>query len=231
VIGLAIPFLHLPPPSCVTFTTGHGMTQQRKKSSLNTEPVADEAKAHALRQYNDTDGHFSLVRNFHLADLVTIMNGVCGAFSIFSSARYLVTKDPDFLWTALWLPLAGCMFDLFDGKIARWRKASSMLGQELDSLADLISFGVAPSLLAFVVGLRTWLDTVILTGFVCCGLARLARFNATVALIPKDTSGKSNYLKDFPFRLPSSLLACYLTGSGWGGRSTLKVFHWVRSHS
>jgi CDP-diacylglycerol--serine O-phosphatidyltransferase len=77
-------------------------------------------------------------RNFHLADLVTIMNGVCGAFSIFSSARYLVAKDPDDLWTALWLPLAGCMFDLFDGKIARWRKASSMLGQELDSLADLV---------------------------------------------------------------------------------------------
>ena len=66
------------------------------------------------------------------------MNGVCGAFSIFSSARYLVTKDQNYLWTALWLPLAGCMFDLFDGKIARWRKASSMLGQELDSLADLV---------------------------------------------------------------------------------------------
>ena len=80
----------------------------------------------------------TLNRNFHLADLVTIMNGVCGAFSIFSSARYLVTKDPNYLWTALWLPLAGCMFDLFDGKIARWRKASSMLGQELDSLADLV---------------------------------------------------------------------------------------------
>jgi len=66
------------------------------------------------------------------------MNGVCGALSVFSSARYLVTKDPDYLWTALWLPLAGCMFDVFDGKIARWRKASSMLGQELDSLADLV---------------------------------------------------------------------------------------------
>ena len=49
-----------------------------------------------------------------------------------------MTKDQDYLWTALWLPLAGCMFDLFDGKIARWRKSSSMLGQELDSLADLV---------------------------------------------------------------------------------------------
>ncbi|KAF9052948.1 CDP-diacylglycerol-serine O-phosphatidyltransferase [Panaeolus papilionaceus] len=157
----------------------------------------------ALHQYQDTDGHFSLVRNFRLADLVTIMNGVCGSFSIFSSARYLVSNDLDYLWLAMVFPLAGLMFDFFDGKVARWRKSSSLLGQELDSLADLISFGVAPSLLAFVVGLRTYLDTVILTGFICCGLARLARFNATVALVPKNTSGKAKYFEGLP--IPSSL--------------------------
>jgi len=77
-------------------------------------------------------------RNFRLADLVTIMNGVCGSFSIFSSARYLMTNDVDYLWFALALPLAGLMFDFLDGKVARWRKSSSMLGQELDSLADLV---------------------------------------------------------------------------------------------
>jgi phosphatidylserine synthase len=77
-------------------------------------------------------------RNFRLADLVTIMNGVCGSFSIFSSARYLLTNDPDYLWTAMAFPLAGLMFDFLDGKVARWRKSTSMLGQELDSLADLV---------------------------------------------------------------------------------------------
>jgi len=66
------------------------------------------------------------------------MNGVCGSFSIFSSARYLLTNDPDYLWTAMAFPLAGLMFDFLDGKVARWRKSSSMLGQELDSLADLV---------------------------------------------------------------------------------------------
>jgi len=162
-----------------------------------------EQKAHALHQYEDTEGHFSLVRNFRLADLVTIMNGVCGSFSIFSSARYLLTNDPDYLWSAMAFPLAGLMFDFMDGKVARWRKSSSMLGQELDSLADLISFGVAPSLLGFVVGLRTYLDTVILTGFICCGLARLARFNATVALVPKNNVGKAKYFEGLP--IPSSL--------------------------
>lgn len=86
-------------------------------------------------------------RNFRLADLVTVMNGVCGSLSIFSSARYLLTNDIDDLWTALSFPLAGLMFDFFDGKVARWRKSSSMLGQELDSLADLVgivfSYGLA----------------------------------------------------------------------------------------
>lgn len=67
------------------------------------------------------------------------MNGVCGSFSVFSSARYLLTNDVDYLWTALSFPLAGLMFDFLDGKVARWRKSSSMLGQELDSLADLVS--------------------------------------------------------------------------------------------
>jgi len=190
---------------------------QRKSTHSNNNGTVDHAKADALAQYIDTNGHFSLVRNFRLADLVTIMNGVCGAFSVFSSARYLLTNDEDYLWTALFLPVAGCMFDALDGKIARWRKSSSMLGQELDSLADLISFGVAPALLAFTVGLRTCLDTVILTGFICCGLARLARFNATVALVPKDASGKSRYFEGLP--IPSSLVLVavlsYWTRMGW----------------
>ncbi|KAG2157374.1 hypothetical protein DEU56DRAFT_845507 [Suillus clintonianus] len=171
----------------------------------------------SLQQYNDTDGHFSLVRNFRLADLVTIMNGVCGSFSIFSSAQYLLTNDDDYLMWALALPLAGLMFDFMDGKVARWRKSSSMLGQELDSLADLVSFGVAPAVVAFAVGLRTYLDTVCLTGFICCGLARLARFNATVALIPKDATGKSRYFEGLP--IPSSLglvaILSYWARRGW----------------
>lgn len=78
------------------------------------------------------------LRNFRLADLITIMNGFCGAFSIFSSARYLVTQDEGYLWSALSFPMAGLMFDFFDGKVARWRNSSSLLGQELDSLADLV---------------------------------------------------------------------------------------------
>lgn len=66
------------------------------------------------------------------------MNGFCGAQSIFNSCRFLVTSDPKYIWFALWFPFFGAIFDLLDGKIARWRQSSSMLGQELDSLADSV---------------------------------------------------------------------------------------------
>ncbi|KAL5529238.1 hypothetical protein ACEPAG_5223 [Sanghuangporus baumii] len=193
------------------------MSETRQRKTFNQAEVNGDGKAIALQQYIDSEGHFSLVRNFRLADLITIMNGFCGSFSIFSSGRYLITNDESHLYAALAYPLAGLMFDFFDGKVARWRKSSSMLGQELDSLADLISFGVAPALLAFVVGLRTFLDTVVLAVFVCCGLARLARFNATVASVPKDESGKAKFFEGLP--IPSSLglvaLLTYWTSRGW----------------
>ncbi|THH14339.1 hypothetical protein EW146_g5971 [Bondarzewia mesenterica] len=190
---------------------------QRKSAKCSTHNGDEKPPAAVLHQYQERDGHFSLVRNFRLADLVTIMNGFCGSFSVFSSARYLLTNDESYLWMAHVFPLAGLMFDFLDGKVARWRKSSSMLGQELDSLADLISFGVAPAVLAFAVGLRTTLDTVVLTGFICCGLARLARFNATVALVPKDAAGKAQYFEGLP--IPSSLglvsILAWWTKKGW----------------
>jgi len=189
----------------------------QKPTKVNGGKSDDVKQAVALQKYNDTDGHFSLVRNFRLADLVTIMNGFCGSFSIFSSAQFLITNDKSYLHAALAYPLAGLMFDFLDGKVARWRQSSSLLGQELDSLADLISFGVAPALLAFVIGLRTYLDTVVLTGAICCGIARLARFNATVASVPKDKTGKSKYFEGLP--IPSSLglvaVMAYWTRQGW----------------
>ncbi|KAI5283383.1 CDP-diacylglycerol-serine O-phosphatidyltransferase, partial [Ascosphaera aggregata] len=81
--------------------------------------------------------------------------------SIFSSMRYMLTSDPSRLcnmWIALALMPFALLFDFMDGKIARWRQKSSLMGQELDSLADLISFGLAPACAAFALGMRTPLD-------------------------------------------------------------------------
>ena len=165
--------------------------------------------------------------NFRLADLITIMNGVCGCLSILSSARYLSLSSNlpgplteaalQTLYFAHLLPILGFGFDALDGKVARWMGGGSMLGQEMDSLADLVSFGVAPATLAFTLGLRTPLDCLALLLFVSGGLARLARFNATVALIPADASGKSKYFEGLP--IPSSLfltsMMAWWVKQGW----------------
>lgn len=85
-------------------------------------------------------GHFSLARALHLADLITELNAFCGVMSVFSSMRY-VLGDPartGALWGALAFMPFGLFFDFLDGKVARWRRKSSLMGQELDSLADLV---------------------------------------------------------------------------------------------
>lgn len=173
------------------------------KTATNTNG-GQEGNHAELIKFIETNGHFSLVRNFHLADAFTLMNGFCGAQSLFASGRYLTSSDPRHAWTALWFPLFGAIFDLLDGKVARWRNSSSMLGQELDSLADSLSFGAAPAFAAFTLGLRLPLDTLLLTLFVCAGIARLARFNVTTASVPHDAKGKAQYFEGLP--IPSSLV-------------------------
>ncbi|KAJ8659156.1 CDP-diacylglycerol-serine O-phosphatidyltransferase [Lichtheimia ornata] len=160
--------------------------------------------------------HFTIIRNFYLADVITLMNGVCGIMSVFSSMRYLLTNEIGDLYSAMGFMPFGLFFDFMDGRVARWRNNASLLGQELDSLADLISFGMAPAALAFAMGMRTYLDTIILTYFVCCGIARLARFNATVASQPKDTSGKIKYFEGTPIPTSLTLVAiiAYLVSRG-----------------
>ncbi|KAF2717373.1 CDP-diacylglycerol-serine O-phosphatidyltransferase [Polychaeton citri CBS 116435] len=166
-------------------------------------------------------GHFSLVRAYHLADLITLMNGFCGVNSIISSLRYCLNPDPASNRAAIYAALAfiplGLFFDFFDGKVARWRNKSSMMGAELDSLADLISFGVSPAVAAFAIGLRTPIDQFLLTLFVLAGLARLARFNVTAGSIPHDASGKAKYFEGLP--IPTSLSIVSL------------MAYWVRSGS
>lgn len=161
-------------------------------------------------------GHFSMIKAMHLADLITEMNGFCGFMSILSSMRYCLGDPSSYtnLWLALGFMPLGLFFDFFDGKVARWRNKSSLMGQELDSLADLVSFGVSPAAAAFAIGFRSPVDTLFLTFYVLCGLTRLARFNVTVAMLPKDKSGKSKYFEGTPIPFAcltvSTMMAVFL---------------------
>jgi CDP-diacylglycerol--serine O-phosphatidyltransferase len=143
-----------------------------------------------------------MIRSFVLADFLTLGNGFCGSGSVLAAMQYLVTADGKWLVTSMALLPLALVFDFADGRVARWRHRSSVLGADLDSLADVISFGMAPAAVGFAVGLRGMLDVVVLLYFVACGVSRLARFNATAESL-SDDNGKVKYFEGTP--IPTSV--------------------------
>src|SRR3954470_13025703 len=123
--------------------------------------------------------HFSMIRGFQLADFFTLANAACGMGAVFFSMIYIGSRSVNHVFAAAALVMAALVLDMLDGRIARWRRRHSALGRELDSLSDIISFGVAPAALGFAAGMRGGWDWIALLYFVCCGVSRLARFNVT----------------------------------------------------
>jgi CDP-diacylglycerol--serine O-phosphatidyltransferase len=146
---------------------------------------------------------FSMIREFHLADWFTLANAVCGTGALFSVLTYLQTTDVRHIYFACGMVFAALIFDVLDGRIARWRQKSSGMGRELDSLADVISFGVAPAVIGYGCGMQGLYDRIVLTCFVACGVSRLARYNVTAEALSED-GGKVKYFEGTP--IPTSLL-------------------------
>ena len=157
-----------------------------------------------------------MIRGFHLADLFTLANAACGMAAIFLAMVHVGTHSVShFMWAAAMAP-AALIFDVLDGRIARWRREHSALGRELDSLSDVISFGVAPAALAYAAGLRGGWDIVALIYFVCCGVSRLARYNVTAERL-SEGSGKVAYFEGTP--IPTTfLLTAVQAFAGWQER-------------
>src|SRR6188472_3266252 len=155
--------------------------------------------------------HLSMLRSYTPADVLTAGNAACGTTAIFLCLDYVATDERRFLWIAfVLLPLA-LVLDVLDGYVARFdRRHQSVLGADLDSLADVISFGVAPAVLGFTLGLRGGWDMTILAYFVVCGVSRLARFNVTAADLADSQTGKVKYFEGTP--IPTSILIVLLLG-------------------
>ena len=160
--------------------------------------------------------HFSMLRDFQLADWFTLANAFCGTGAIFAAMRFLQDgRVGDLLLGMALIPLA-FVFDALDGRVARWRKSSSTLGRELDSLADVISFGVAPAALAYACGMQGGWDWLVLSGFVCCGVSRLARYNVTAETLA-DGGDKVKYFEGTP--IPTSVaIVGLLAWLAWSDR-------------
>ena len=150
---------------------------------------------------------FSMIREFHLADWFTLANAICGMGAMFSMMTYLQVHDVVHVYFAGALVVAAFVFDVLDGRIARWRQKTSVLGRELDSLADIISFGVAPALMAYGCGMQGLYDRIVLTSFVACGVSRLARYNVTAEALSQGQN-KVKYFEGTP--IPTSLVLVFL---------------------
>lgn len=157
-----------------------------------------------------------MLRGFHLADWFTLANALCGTWAVFSAMRFLQYGDPlDLMLGMSLIPLA-FVFDALDGRIARWRKVASTLGRELDSLSDVISFGVAPAAIGYACGMQGGWDWLVLGYFVACGVSRLARYNVTAELLAGD-EGKVKYFEGTP--IPTSMfIVLGLAVLAWQGR-------------
>ena len=126
---------------------------------------------------------------YFLPNLMTAMNLACGFFAVLSifngimlatsQEGYNFAAAQPFYQRAILLIFASCIFDLLDGRLARLGGKESPFGAEFDSLADVISFGVAPAALAYGCGMQGGWDWVVLSYFVGCGVSRLARYNVT----------------------------------------------------
>ena len=165
----------------------------------------DMAKAESLNKKR-----LSMFRSYTVADLFTLGNASSGTIAIFLCLNYIAEGRSRFFWIAFALHFVALLCDVIDGYWARRSRRLSMLGADLDSLADIVSFGVAPAVLGFTLGMRGGWDMLVLAYFVVCGISRLARFNVTAVALSDSRTGKVKYFEGTP--IPTSVLIVLLLG-------------------
>ncbi len=131
-----------------------------------------------------------------LANLLTLLNLVLGMASLMLSVQGVYQ-------VAALLVIVGMVFDGLDGRVARALGISSDFGKQLDSLSDIVTFGVAPAIIMWDVVLRDLgiLGTVIACAFPVAGALRLARFNVQ--------SGQKHYFVGLPITAAGGILATF----------------------
>lgn len=142
---------------------------------------------------------------FILPNAFTVSSIFCGMYAILHG---LTGNTPESLYESAIAVFFACFFDTFDGRVARLTKTQSEFGVQLDSLADVISFGVAPALLVYKWALLP-LGSIGFLGvffYAACGAVRLARFNVMAA---RD-NGSGEYFTGLPIPLAASVLIASL---------------------
>lgn len=165
-----------------------------------------------------------------LPNLMTAENLFCGfaallhileAVTLMSAGQDPAAK----IHAAIWFILGACIFDLLDGRLARLGGHESPFGREFDSLADIVSFGIAPALLVFQIVLRDFdrLGWLIAFVYLACGALRLARFNCVSAASP---SGGPKDFEGFPIPAAAGLIASLTLFMLWMDAGQREIGQW-----
>jgi len=155
---------------------------------------------------------------------VYVLPNLITSAGIFAGFYAIIAATDGHFDRAAWFILVAAIFDGLDGKVARLTGTSSKFGVELDSLADVISFGVAPGVLLYLWALRPfgklgWLAAFL---YVICGALRLARFNVQVSTV------ESRRFIGIPIPAAACIVAtCVLLFYELGGTGTIKMFSMV----
>jgi CDP-diacylglycerol--serine O-phosphatidyltransferase len=154
-----------------------------------------------------TDAPEAKLKIYFLPNLLTAGNLFCGFVALTRIVEADLSQGFEQIKVALGFILLACIFDLFDGRVARMGGVESPFGREFDSLADLISFGVAPAFLVHHVVLKDSFNPelawFIASIYLICGAFRLARFNCLSA----QSAGSSKEFLGFPIPSAAGLVA------------------------
>jgi len=177
-------------------------------------------------------GPWSNPQVYLLPNLMTAGNLACGfsaVMAIFDGMQSAEGGAREF-HIAIFLILGACLFDALDGRIARLKGQDSMFGREFDSLADIISFGIAPALLVMDMVLKSFDDRLgwtIAFVYLLCGAMRLARFNCLSQAAAEDkTEPKSRDFVGFPIPAAAGLIASLTLFMLWLNEGDKNVGNW-----
>jgi CDP-diacylglycerol--serine O-phosphatidyltransferase len=185
------------------------------------------------------DGPVSLDPKIYLLpNLMTAGNLFCG----FAATLKIITGTlqqgfhtqgaVDRFHEAIWFILAACVFDLLDGRLARLGGHESPFGREFDSLADIVSFGIAPALLVYKIVLDEFDRVGLIVAFIylACGALRLARFNCISAAADANPTAASidqgKNFKGFPIPAAAGVIASFTELMLWFDARNVKIGAW-----
>ena len=169
-----------------------------------------------------------------LPNLMTAGNLFCGFTATLKilEGALLQASNPDaagdLFHTAIWFILGACIFDFLDGRLARLGGHESPFGREFDSLADIVSFGLAPALMVYRIVLGEFPRACWMIAFVylACGALRLARFNTASASTNRPRAEDNKNFTGFPIPAAAGLIASITLFLLWLAEGEHRLGHW-----